>query len=163
MTPFSFTLKLNLFLGVVFYWLAVMTLNAAFVPVDLRCEYRANPMGIDAAKPRLSWCEKSSKRGAKQTASRILVASNPTLLKENIGDLWDAGKVVGDQEARVIYAGKPLTSRQPCFWKVCIWDTDEKTHWSDVASWTMGLVNPEDWSAKWIGLNKANGNSSANN
>jgi len=25
------------------------------VPAKLRCEYRENPLGIDVAKPRLSW------------------------------------------------------------------------------------------------------------
>ena len=39
----------------------------------LRCEYRDNPLGIDAAKPRLSWKieagdQRSEVRGQRQTA-----------------------------------------------------------------------------------------------
>ncbi len=147
-------MKLNLFLCASLSWLAVTTVNAALLPVELRCEYLANPVGIDATSPRLSWCEQSDERGAKQTACRILVASSRELLKQNAGDLWDSGKVAGDQAASVTYAGKALISRQPCFWKVCVWDTDDKPHWSDTASWTMGLLAPDDWKGQWIGLDE---------
>jgi len=34
----------------------------------LRCEYAVNPLGIDAARPRLSWALESSRRGTRQTA-----------------------------------------------------------------------------------------------
>ena len=30
---------------------------------DLRCEYLADPLGIDVAKPRLSWVIESAQRG----------------------------------------------------------------------------------------------------
>jgi len=147
-------MKLNLFLCAALSGFVVATVSAALLPVELRCEYLANPMGIDVTNPRLSWCEQSSERGAKQTACRILVASSPALLKQNVGDLWDSGKVTGDQAASVTYAGKALTSRQPSFWKVCIWDTDDQPHWSDTASWTMGLLAPDDWKGQWIGLDE---------
>ena len=130
------------------------TVNAALLPVELRCEYLTNPMGIDTTNPCLSWCEQPSERGAKQTACRILVASGRELLKQNTGDLWDSGKVAGGQAASVTYAGKALVSRQPCFWKVCVWDTGDKPHWSDTASWTMGLLAPDDWKGQWIGLDE---------
>jgi hypothetical protein len=40
-------------------------ITAAAVPTNLRCEYRKNPLGLDAEKPRLSWviAEKSDVRG----------------------------------------------------------------------------------------------------
>ena len=50
---------------------------------DLRCEYRTNPLGIDAALPRLGWKLESKERGVRQTAYQVLVASSPKLLKEN--------------------------------------------------------------------------------
>jgi len=148
-------LKLNIVLFASLSWFAVATVNAALLPVELRCEYRADPLGIDAVQPRLSWCEQSAARGAKQTASRILVATSLALLKQNNGDLWDTGKVAGEQAASVSYAGKRLISRQQCFWKVCVWDNADKPHWSDVASWTMGLLEPEDWKGNWIGLTES--------
>ena len=134
--------------------LVVVTANAALLPVDLRCEYLTNPVGIDTAQPRLSWREVSETRGARQTAYQIFVASTKALLKQNQGDLWDSGKVSGDQTLNVVCVGQRLISRQECFWKVRVWDEDGKSYWSEAASWSMGLLQPDDWTAKWIGLDE---------
>ena len=123
---------------------------AELTPVALRCEYRANPLGIDEAQPRLTWRIESDARGAKQTAYQILVASSAELLKANTGDLWDSGKVAGGQTVNIVYTGTSLSSGKECFWKVCVWDAADKPNWSDTASWTMGLLHPEDWSADYI-------------
>ena len=119
-------------------------------PVALRCEYRVNPQGLDEAQPRLTWRVESSARGAKQMAYQILVASSAEDLRKNSGDLWDSGQVAGDQTVNVVYAGKTLASGQECFWKVGVWDAAGKAHWSAAASWTMGLLRPEDWQADYI-------------
>jgi len=128
---------------------------------NLRCEYRENPLGIDAAAPRLSWQLDAKQRGEKQTAYRVLVASSPELLKKEQGDLWDSGKVMSDQTFLLRYAGKPLASRQAAFWKVQTWDKDGKASgWSPAATWEMGLLTANDWSdAKWIRLAQDNRNS----
>ena len=118
---------------------------------NLRCEYLNDPFGIDAISPRLSWTITSSRRGELQTAYQVLVASSAKLLGEDKGDLWDSGKVMSDESCQIIYSGILLSSRQPCFWKVRIWDRDgHSTHWSLVASWQMGLLQPADWKAQWI-------------
>jgi alpha-L-rhamnosidase len=124
--------------------------HATLRPVALRCEYRMNPLGIDEAQPRLTWRVESPERGQRQTAYQVLVASSETLLKKNTGDLWDSGKLTSDQTVNVVFAGKPLASRQQCFWKMRVWDKDGKPAWSEVASWTMGLLKPEDWQANYI-------------
>ena len=117
----------------------------------LRCEYLTNPLGIDVARPRLSWVIESNRRGERQTAFQVLVASSEELLKKDKGDLWDSRKVASDQSIQLEYAGKLLESQQLCFWKVRIWDQDGKaTGWSKPADWSMGLLKPEDWKAKWI-------------
>src|ERR1035437_1712111 len=123
---------------------------ASLMPVTMRCEYRFNPLGIDEAQPRLTWCVGSDERGAKQTAYQILVASGAELLAKNSGDLWDSGKVASDQTVNIVYEGKPLASGQPCFWKVCAWNNDGNAKWSDATSWTMGLLQPADWQADYI-------------
>jgi alpha-L-rhamnosidase len=92
----------------------------------------------------------SSERGQKQTAYQILVASSAELLQANTGDLWDSGKISSSETMNIAYAGKPLVSRQQCFWKVCVWDQDGNSKWSDPAVWTMGLLQPEDWQADYI-------------
>jgi alpha-L-rhamnosidase len=123
----------------------------------LRCEYLANPLGIDAVHPRLSWIMQSPERGQKQTAYQILVAGSLDNLQQDIGDLWDSGKVVSDQSIHIHYQGRALSSHTQCYWKVRVWDkSNQPTAWSDTATWSMGLLSPSDWKAQWIGLDKGN-------
>ena len=124
---------------------------AAITTKDLRCEYLHDPLGIDATCPRLSWIITSNRRGEMQTAYQILVASSPELLRGGQGDLWDSGKVLLDESSQIVYAGTPLVSREMCFWKVRTWDRDGNPgDWSPAAKWSMGLLQPTDWSAGWI-------------
>ena len=130
-------------------------------PAQLECEYQQNPIGIDASKPRLSWLLQSdgkSHRGQEQTAYHILAASSEALLKPGEADLWDSSKVSSAQSVLVEYAGQPLASRQRCYWKVKVWDEHGmESGWSKPATWTMGLLQVQDWQpARWIGAGRAN-------
>ncbi|MBN1126463.1 MAG: family 78 glycoside hydrolase catalytic domain [Sedimentisphaerales bacterium] len=124
---------------------------------NLRCEYLINPQGIDVLKPRLSWvlqahgADSKMTRGVLQSACRILVASSPQRLALDEGDLWDSGKVISSRNQHVEYNGSLLKTRQRCYWKIRIWDGNGKvSEWSAPAQWTMGLLEPEDWQARWI-------------
>ncbi len=122
----------------------------------LRCESRVDPLGIDAAQPRLSWvmAESAGKlavRGQRQTAYQVLVASSEKLLEKDQGDLWDSGKVASSQTIQVAYAGQPLAAHRRCHWKVRVWDKEgNPTAWSRPAVWEMGLFSPQDWQAQWL-------------
>jgi alpha-L-rhamnosidase len=120
-------------------------------PVYLRTEYCVDPLGIDETRPRLSWQLVSDQRGSKQTAFQILVASSPKLLQQGKGDLWDSGRLVSDETIGAAYAGSPLVSQEHCYWKVRVWDANGHSTWSSPAEWSMGLLQPEDWKAGWIG------------
>jgi alpha-L-rhamnosidase len=104
----------------------------------------------------------SPPRGARQAAYQILVASSEELLAQDRGDLWDSGKVESDRSNQIEYAGKPLASRMRCYWKVRVWATaanlrppaSSPAEWSQPAYWTMGLLQPADWSAQWITASK---------
>lgn len=125
--------------------------TAALIPVRLRCEYLDNPLGIDARRPRLSWMLESSETGQKQTAYRILVASTEEQLAKDEADLWDSGKVESSETVNVPYAGRPLTSRQRCYWKVMAWQKDATFGGSSAAGrWEMGLLDPSDWKGDWV-------------
>jgi alpha-L-rhamnosidase len=128
---------------------------AALRPQQLRSEYRANPQGIDVTDPRLSWvlaATDAKARGLRQTAYRVIAASTERALAANTGDLWDSGKVASDQSTQVVYRGKPLSSGAAAFWKVQVWDqAGQASDWSAPAQWSMGLLHPADWQAKWIG------------
>ena len=97
--------------------------NASLLqPVNLTCEYRDNPQGIDVLVPRLSWqIHANGIRGEKQTAFRILVASSPEKLKEGKADLWDSEKVPSGQSVNVSYDGQSLETGAECYWAVRIW------------------------------------------
>ncbi len=133
--------------------LALIRVDTELMQVsNLKCEYRVNPVGIDVLRPRLFWQLHSSRRGERQSAYRILIASDQNLLKQRKVDLWDSGRVLSDQTVQIEYDGVPLGSRQECFWKVMTWDKDGRpSRWSDTARWTMGLLRAEEWQAKWVG------------
>ena len=137
----------------------VMANAGGLTPVNLRSEYLNNPIGIEETHPRLSWVDISAERGARQAAYRILVASSAARLRQGKADLWDSGKVASDQSTHVVYAGKPLYSRQQAFWKVQVWDAKGlRKDSAGSASWEMGLLNRSDWKGKWIGIHKAGSN-----
>ena len=118
---------------------------------SLRCEYLVNPLGIHETAPRFTWIIDSDRRMAKQTAYQVLVASSPEKLTRRQGDLWDSGIVKSEESAQVVYAGSALASRERCWWAVRVWDRYDKAGpWSSPAMFSMGLMQPGDWSAKWI-------------
>src|SRR5215470_3374988 len=120
-------------------------------PVVLQCEYLRDPAGIDEIRPRLTWRVDASANNRRQSAYQILVASDAKLLAAGQADLWDSGKVDKDETVNIVYEGKPLGSRQVCFWKVKVWDqAGTASDWSEPAKWSMGLLKPEDWSSRYI-------------
>jgi len=120
--------------------------------VDLRCEYQANPLGLGEVRPRLSWRIQDPRPGACQTAYRLLAASRPDRLAPGRADLWDSGKVADDACLDIVYPGAPLASRQAVFWRVCVWDRrGAASPWSERAFFSLGLLKPADWTARWIG------------
>jgi len=130
-------------------------IHAAVIPGDMRCNGLVNPLGVDSPNPEFSWQlvnDQPAARGVKQSAFQILVASTPEILAQDKGDLWDSGQVNSDASLEIAYAGKPLTTLANAYWKVRIWDQDQKASaWSTAQHWTMGLLAASDWHAKWIG------------
>jgi len=131
--------------------------TTGMIPVGLRCEYRTNPLAVDAARPRLSWRLESGEHGEAQTAYQIMAASSQALLAEDKADLWDSGKVGTDQTLGVVYQGVPLESCRPVFWKVRSWNkSGHASAWSEPATWETGLFSSEDWQAQWLNDGKTN-------
>lgn len=107
--------------------------------VRLQTEHMKNPVGINLAKPFLSWiCE----GGVTQTAYEIRAFSANH-------EIWNSGKV----QTNVMHTNfsMPLKSRQIVGWQVRLWDeNNEADVWSEIAEFEMGLLNTGDWKAKWI-------------
>ena len=133
--------------------LSLLSVRAAVVVSGLQCEYLTEPLGIDVQTPRFTWklSEADYTRGQKQTVYEVLVASSPALLDEGRADIWDSGQMLSSQSALVSFAGKKLASGQNCFWKVRVLDKDKKpSAWSSAAHFSMGLLEPGDWTGPWI-------------
>jgi hypothetical protein len=114
------------------------------------------PLGIDTTMPRLSWRLEGSGRGASQKHCRVLVASTTHLLDANRGDLWDSGKLPTSDSVNVLYAGPRLSAGKTCWWKAMVWDEHGKSSgWSAPARFSVGLLAPSDWQAKWVGMASA--------
>ncbi len=101
--------------------------------IRLKTEALFSPMGIDVQHPRLEWnCE----GGVHQTAYQIVTEE------------WDSGKVASSS----MHAEYPkaLISRQRVTWRLRLWDEhDREGEWAE-SSFEMGLLNANDWQAKWI-------------
>ncbi|HWJ25655.1 MAG TPA: hypothetical protein VNS32_03875, partial [Flavisolibacter sp.] len=129
--------------------------NKMVILTNLRCEMLMDPLGIDIKAPSLSWEISGKERGIEQTAYQVIVASSINKLNKNEGDLWNSGKVESNESIQIGYSGVLLKSRAECYWKVKVWTNKGESNWSKPAHWTMGLLDWEDWKAKWIGLDRA--------
>src|SRR5687768_949717 len=125
--------------------------------VHLLCEYRSNPLGIDVTAPRFSWQMQTTQAGARQTAYRILAASDPKRLSEGKADVWDSGRIESDQSILIPYAGQPVSSRQRVYWSVRVWDETASALQGESAWFELGLLANEDWKGDWIGANLRGG------
>ena len=138
---------------------AVQNSDSRVAPSNLRCEYRTEPLAVDSMAPRLSWelgASAAAQRNLGQLAYRIFVASDRAVLDGGKGDLWDTGRVESDETLGISYAGRKMTSRVRCWWKVKVWDKQgAESEWSAPSSWTMGLLAADDWGGKWIGAPEA--------
>lgn len=123
---------------------------------NLQCQYQEFPLGVDDPSPRLSWQLTTSRRNVMQTAYRVLVADDKSLLEKNTGNVWDSKKVISGQSTQVAYAGKKLQSGKLYYWKVMVWDDkNTSSQWSNPSAWQMGLLTNEDWKgARWIAYEK---------
>lgn len=131
--------------------LAGISVMASATPVHLRCEYRQNPLGIDAPAPHLSWQSDNTERNWKQAAYQIWVASSVDFLRAGRPDLWDSGKTESDQSVGIAYKGPSLESRKRYYWAVRVWDAaGQMSQSTEEAWWEMGLLHPSDWKASWI-------------
>ena len=108
--------------------------------IRLQTEYLTEPLGLGIAAPRFSWnCED----GIKQTAYQILA--------ERHGEtVWDSGKVASSSMTHIQYKGKQLQSRDRVEWSVVLWDENGVPGEASASWFELGLLKPEDWTAKWI-------------
>jgi alpha-L-rhamnosidase len=124
-------------------------------PVGLRCEYRADPLGIDERFPELSWALESEGRGQVQSAYRVLIAQSEEDLESEENLLWDSGRVESGRSVGVEYEGEALRSGSRCVWKVRVWDGEgDPSPFGGPAFFELGLLESSAWEGDWISLGK---------
>ncbi len=121
---------------------------------DIKTEYMENPMGIDVPSPRMSWKLRTTLCNAVQISYRIHAYDTDTKKL-----LWDSGLVQSEQTHAISWNGPKLVSRQRVSWSVecAVKGQDPKTmneiietSFSPQATFEMGLLSPDEWSASWI-------------
>lgn len=69
--------------------------------------------------------------------------------REAVREIWNSGRVKSDR-MNAVY-GAAAESRQHIFWQVRLWDEEERAgEWSEPAEFEMGLLNKNEFKAKWI-------------
>ncbi len=106
-------------------------------PHHLRVEHLDEALGIDTRAPRLSWWLPALARG--QLAYRIQTDNG-----------WDTGRVDSAESVLVGYGGPPLRSTERVNWRVMVWTEHGPSDWSERSAFELGLLEPADWSARWI-------------
>ncbi len=117
--------------------------------VDLSCEHKTDPMGVDIMEPRFSWKINGTGRNIMQTAYSIRVATAKNFTAKNI--IWQSGKINSGESVLQSYAGTTLQSGERYYWQVKVWDANKnESAWSNTAFWEIGLLQSTDWKASWI-------------
>lgn len=120
-------------------------------PVNLSCEFRVNPIGIETPQPRFSWMMADTSYGATQTAYQVIVASSAEKINSGKPDIWNSDKVISSQSHLVEFEGDSLQSSSRYYWAVRIWNQNGvASPYSSPAWFETALMHPGDWQAQWI-------------
>jgi alpha-L-rhamnosidase len=133
--------------------------------INLLCEHLPAPLSIPTLAPRFSWqlAAATGLRNVTQTAYQVVVASTPSVLLSNTGDIWDSGVVTSNQSILVPYNGSALQAGQLYYWKARAWTSNSPspTSYSAPASFGVGLQSRADWNPAAVFIGMASANNSA--
>lgn len=134
--------------------------------MKLQTDYRNDPMGIDFTEPEFNWIMESTKRGEKQTAYRIGVATTYDKAVNGEYDVWDSGKVLsnithsyyGKDTQSDGKAPEALLPRTEYFWTVTSYNAEGKEiPAAQIAKFETGLFGDFGEDNKWIALGQPEG------
>jgi alpha-L-rhamnosidase len=125
-------------------------------PRALTTDTLTTPLGIDSNRPAFGWKLVDARRGAKQTAYEIRVATGTEKLRDGTASVWDSGRVASDASVGVRYGGPELSPMTRYYWRVQVWDQDGKPYpASDTTWWETGIgpaASTSEWAeSQWIG------------
>ncbi|MFD0940885.1 glycoside hydrolase family 78 protein [Pedobacter boryungensis] len=119
---------------------------------NLKTEYLINPIGLDNPNPRFTWQMADARKGAKQTAFRIMVSTDSVALLQEKSNQWNTGWLQTSTCLRA-YSGPLLKPFTTYFWRVDVVN-DAKITRTKIASFEMGMMNPANWKGAWISDNE---------
>ncbi|HDR52330.1 MAG TPA: DUF4976 domain-containing protein, partial [Mariniphaga anaerophila] len=125
------------------------------IPTGLTVEYIRDPRftKIIDSKPEFSWFV--PKEAVIQKGYQILVSSTKENIDNNIGDVWDSGNVRGSKSADVEFGGEPLSENTEYFWKVRIFDQDNRlSEYSEPQYFQPGEFGEKLTSHNWFQVEK---------
>lgn len=121
------------------------------IPTELTVEYIRAPKftKIIDSNPEFSWIV--PKEAVLQKGYQVLVASSKQNINNNIGDVWDSGNVRSNQSADVELEGEPLKENSTYFWKVRIFDKDNRlSEYSESQQFITGEFGETLTSHNWF-------------
>lgn len=137
---------------------AVLLVSGALAPAAAAQEARVHrletdgavsPLGIDDRAPRLSWQLAGSRRGLRQRAYRVTVASTEANARAGLADVWDSGRV-DSPDPWTSYAGRALAARTTYFWTVRVWTDGGAAPVPAPARFETAYLDAGDWKGAWI-------------
>ncbi|HEX3979745.1 MAG TPA: alpha-L-rhamnosidase N-terminal domain-containing protein, partial [Acidimicrobiales bacterium] len=118
-------------------------------PAALRVDGLAAPIGLGRGDIFFAWQVRDARRGARQSAYRIVV-TGPETGTGTAPTAWDTGKVSSAEQAFVPYGGPPLASDARYRWTVQTWDASGTAGRPSVESTFETGLDDGDWRASWI-------------
>ncbi|MGY4384100.1 alpha-L-rhamnosidase [Pedobacter sp. UYP24] len=89
--------------------------------------------------PSFSWIVPGKQQGTVQIAYQIILSTSKEALSEGKDDVWNSGRVMGNNSVSVIYTGSALKPSTNYFFKVKIFtNKDGESLWSDIKSFSTG-------------------------
>lgn len=120
--------------------------------VNLKCEYSVNPIGIMSKRPCFSFQVKSMDCSLEQSSYRLLVAESIESLEAEENCCMDTGLVLSSRTGSIVYSGAPIKSKTRYYWRTKIWAAEGvESNYSPTQWFESGILNKEEWTAKWIG------------
>ncbi|PCJ98033.1 MAG: acetylglucosamine-6-sulfatase [Flavobacteriaceae bacterium] len=112
-------------------------------PTDLTVELIREPeteVEVFDLQPEFGWTVPVASKF--QSAYQILIASNKVSIDANKGDIWDSGQVRSSASTDVEYEGKSLEAGKTYYWKVRIWEEENRlVDYSEAQKFTTGKSN----------------------
>jgi alpha-L-rhamnosidase len=125
------------------------------VPTGLTVEYIRDPRftKIIDSTPEFSWVVPGE--AVFQKAYQILVSSDREKITKNIGDVWNSGVVRSNKSVDVELGGEPLMPNTTYFWKVRIFDQDNRiSEYSEPQEFKTGEFGGKLTSHNWFHRDK---------